>query len=406
MYLANRFKIAISLLVIQGAAYAGLDNNQDSASSQQNTPTHVPQVCSSLEQFSFDADYIYWKIQNPNVPVILAASGSSFSALVNSNTRTTVLGNESFNIGWRSGARVAAQYRFCTDKVYGIQANYFILPKSSTSASRSLDGSLSGVYVGMPFVDVSNTINPPVIEYAFPGQFGGTLNLSINNTMQGGEINGVFDLICSESGYFDFLLGVRYLYFQESLLFSTNLPNVPPLPGDVWTTSDQFNARNNFYGANLGFQGSWIWNSFFIKGTAKLALGGIQQKAVMQGLFRTNDFTNFITVQHFNQGNLILSSNTGKFAKTRFSVIPEVNLDLGWEVTDNFSIKVGYNVLYIAKVLRSGQQISDEINGSASYVIQNTGLPLNVIGPADPQPNMNTKGMWVQGLNAGINLSF
>ena len=58
-----------------------------------------------------------------------------------------------------------------------------------------------------------------------------------------------------------------------------------------------------------------------------------------------------------NGGLLAAGPNLGRFSDDRFSVVPEVQLNLGYWLTPNLKAFVGYNALYWSNVVRPGDQI-------------------------------------------------
>jgi hypothetical protein len=50
-------------------------------------------------------------------------------------------------------------------------------------------------------------------------------------------------------------------------------------------------------------------------------------------------------------------ATSAAFERDRFSVIPEVGINLGYQITDGLKIFVGYNFLYWSNVVRAADQI-------------------------------------------------
>ena len=62
--------------------------------------------------------------------------------------------------------------------------------------------------------------------------------------------------------------GFKYLRLRETLLFTTDSPNLsPPFAADVYHTTDQFDVTNNFFGAQLGARARADWGSL-VRSTA------------------------------------------------------------------------------------------------------------------------------------------
>ena len=88
-------------------------------------------------------------------------------------------------------------------------------------------------------------------------------------------------------------------------------------------------------------------------------------------------------------GLLAAGPNLGEFTKDRFSVVPEVTLNLGYMVTPNFRTYVGYNFLYWTNVIRPGQQIDRVVdltnvpNGPAGVLPSGLNRPLPTFTQTD-----------------------
>jgi hypothetical protein len=60
-------------------------------------------------------------------------------------------------------------------------------------------------------------------------------------------------------------------------------------------------------------------------------------------------------------GLLALSSNSGNLSQTRFSVVPELALKADYQVTPQWRIIAGYDLLYWTEVQRAGGLIERPI---------------------------------------------
>ena len=62
-------------------------------------------------------------------------------------------------------------------------------------------------------------------------------------------------------------------------------------------------------------------------------------------------------VQNFTGGLLALPSNIGHFTNNAFSVVPEIGVNLGYQILPRLRGFVGYNMLYWSNVIRPGTSI-------------------------------------------------
>jgi hypothetical protein len=212
---------------------------------------------------------------------------------------------------------------------------------------------------------------------------------------------------CDNNLKVNLLAGFRWWNFDESLSFNTSSPYVN-YPDNIWITKDKFNCENNFYGAQVGIDLDYFCNCFFFNLKGKLALGANCAKSGIHGKFCTNDFAGSpfdATPECFEGGYFALPTNIGKHTKRHFAVIPEINANIGYQITECLRVKVGYTFLWVSKVLRPGKQIDRRIDPSQSAAI--TGSPMINLSSEDfPKSCPRTNSIWAQGVSVGVDFSF
>jgi hypothetical protein len=102
-------------------------------------------------------------------------------------------------------------------------------------------------------------------------------------------------------------------------------------------------------------------------------------------------------------GILALPTNIGHQSKDDFSVIPEAEIRLGYQVTKHLSAFVGYNFMYWSSVVRPGEQINRNLTPTIipSFFEFTPGAPAT-----QPAPLFKTTDFWAQGINFGMELRF
>src|SRR5262249_12536514 len=169
--------------------------------------------------------------------------------------------------------------------------------------------------------------------------------------------------------------------------------------GDAIALVDQFKTVNNFYGGQLGLSGEIRWGRFYVDMRGLVAIGVTHQRAGINGM--TPFFQpagNLVFTQH--GGILALPTNIGGHTRTVFSVVPEVGLNVGYQLTDNLRIYVGYTVIVWTNVARPGQQIDRTINSNQLPTVAGPGSLGG--GPARPAFSFHETTFWAQGLNLGL----
>jgi hypothetical protein len=110
-------------------------------------------------------------------------------------------------------------------------------------------------------------------------------------------------------------------------------------------------------------------------------------------------------------GLLALSSNIGHFSRDRFSVVPELGLTVGYNITCHMRVFVGYNFLYMSNVLRPGDQIDPILDArkipnfvklAPTSAAATSTLPISV----HPTVPFNEANFWAQGVNCGLEFHY
>lgn len=223
--------------------------------------------------------------------------------------------------------------------------------------------------------------------------------------MQGAELNVMTTRPFDYHSRFKFLVGFRYWNFDDHLTFYTNSPNIPGQQANVFFTQDTFHTENNFYGGQIGAQFDYDYCSFFFNVKGKVALGAICQETVINGELVTNNFDGFGASQTFKGGYFALPTNIGHHKKKQISVIPEVNVNIGYQFADCVRFQVGYTFLYVTNVLRATKQIDRSINPSQSQAISDKANAV-LVGIPRPKARLRSDSLWTQGVSAGFEFQF
>ncbi len=215
--------------------------------------------------------------------------------------------------------------------------------------------------------------------------------------------------VCGDRRFVDFLVGFRWYGLQEQLQIFEDLEvNVTdteiPLPDDFppngtrSTVLDRFSTTNDFTGGEIGFDWGIERNRWSLNLLSKLGIGNNRQKVSIYGETTLTPVDDDPPPPQAG-GLLAQVSNIGSYERDSFSVIPELNVNLGYKCTPNLKFLVGYTLIYWTDVVRPGDQIDREINGT---LVPRFGEDPNaVIPPFRPQFVFNETNVLIQGLNLG-----
>src|SRR5262249_34478142 len=186
------------------------------------------------------------------------------------------------------------------------------------------------------------------------------------------------------------LAGYRYLHVSDDLSIAsqTTITGGVVIPaGTAFAVNDSFRAHSDFHGVDLGVAGQWQRDRWTFEWRGKVALGGNINSSSVNG---TSSITVGGVTTNSVGGLLALSSNIGNSSQTRFAVVPELSLKVGYQVAPQWRVFAGYDVLYWSDVQRAGGLIDTTVN--AGLVPPGGGG-----GPQRPMPVFNTAALWAQG---------
>ena len=130
---------------------------------------------------------------------------------------------------------------------------------------------------------------------------------------------------------------------------------------------------------------------------AKVAFGNMNQEARISGSSTT---TIPGAGADTSQGGLLaLPSNIGRFDQDEFAIVPELNVSVRYNVSNNFQVLLGYSFIYWSEVALSGDLIDLNVNP--------TQIGGDLVGEAAPsQPALKSDGFWYSGLSVGGAIRF
>ncbi len=343
------------------------------------------------------AEYLLWWTKDSPAPVPLVTDG-----VLGAGGRT-LLGGDDIDLGHRNGARFTLGYWLTGDRAWGVEASGFFLSSATERRSVSSSGAAGTRDLFVPFLDPTLP-GENVTNLSLAGEYSGTATERLRSGLWGVELNGVKPLGAPGPVRLELLGGFRYLRLTEDYSFRTSSPDLPPGPVTVFTTRDDFDAGNSFYGVQVGARGRYDLGPFTADAGLKLALGVMRETMDIAGSLTTNQFT-APTVVTFAGGYFAQRTNIGSYGRNVFAVVPEASLNVGYRLTSWASIVAGYTFLYASNVARPGEQIDRTVNPTQSPSFGGP-LPTNLAGAARPRFRFEGSDFWAQGLSLGVAFQF
>ncbi|MHB8954658.1 MAG: BBP7 family outer membrane beta-barrel protein [Pirellulaceae bacterium] len=349
-------------------------------------------------------DMLIWWVKGNNVPALVTESPNGTlrenAGVLGEPTTEVVFGDTGIDDNYRLGFRLTAGYWLDDCQINGLEVTWFSLGDGPNSGNfyDAASGDATSVIVARPFYNaVLDQQDAQLV--AFPEIIGGDVQSQTNSELHSLALLLRHNLDRDRARRLDLVGGYRYLRFRESLtirehLVSLDAGGVVPV-GTTFDLVDSFGAENDFHGGEIGLSSVWTRGSWDFDVLTKLALGNMHQKVAVGG--RT-----VITVPTqeplVGQGGLLaLPTNMGTHSWNEFAMIPELNMNLRYRYSECLSLTMGYSLLWVTEVARTGDQIDVAVN--------TTQLPVNggaLVGPERPATIADSTDMWAQGLNLGV----
>ncbi len=286
-----------------------------------------------------------------------------------------------------SGLRFTLGFWINDEHTLGLEGGGFFLGSRSNDFAAGGNGAGDSPTIGRPFFN-ANTGREDAELVASPNLLAGTVAVHSSSRLAGGDIDGIFNIDCCCCNRLDAICGFRYVQLNDGLGVGENLaiaPNVPGAGGTTFAIQDQFDTVNRFYGGQIGLRDEVRRGRFFVDVSGTVALGAVQEVVDVGGATVITPPGGAAVVR--DGGLLALPTNIGRHTQSRFAVLPEVGLNVGYQLTDGIRVYTGYNFLYLSNVVRPGDQIDRVLNPTQVPVSGGTGA---LVGAPD-RPLISTK---------------
>jgi hypothetical protein len=379
------------------------------------------------ENFWFRGSYLLWWVKPAPLEAPLVTTGSTGGGALGRDT-TVLFGNSKFDYGSFNGFQLESGLWLDHCHIWGLEAGGFLLERKETSTSFSSNAAGSPLLARPATNTITNvpfgftiTNVPFGFLVAFPNAFAGSITISSSSRLWGANADFIRNLAAMPNFRADLLFGFRYLDLDEDLtisqvttalaegvlFFPTVLPDgtvvsTPLGPGSTVSILDRFHTRNRIYGGQIGGRVEYHLGSYFVNLATKVALGPNQQSLDISGLTAATTPGGVTTTTP--SGFLALAgTNAGRQSTNWFVIVPEVNLQVGAQLSSRLLAYVGYDFLYINTVVRPGNEVNTNVN--PTFVPTSFKFPLPT-GLPQPRVLFRHEDFWAHGLQLGLELRF
>lgn len=360
----------------------------------------------------FDAEFLLWNIQRIGLPAttgqpvvgVLGFSNGGFVPVF-ADVTSDLPGGDSRLGGEHLGSRMTLGFWMGGESHFAMEVSAFVLDRRNSNILASTGAQGISPDVG----GVTATVGGEEATF-FITSASSSVEGSLSNKMYGFEVNGKCGRYTIGNFCLGTLAGVRTIYFREDLETRTDVSATfvgggegGPVPDGVLTMSavDSFQCANRWYGYQVGGTFEWCCGPCFLNGFAKVGLGGVYQTVDYFGsLSSVAAGGPSLTAAG---GSLAGAESVGHHSRTRIAGIAEGSLSIGYKLTDNIRTYLGYDYLYVMRMVRPTNQSALATN-ETNITVSTTTVDLPPV--STPVFRFNDRDMWVQGVHFGLELRY
>ncbi|MCI0683306.1 MAG: BBP7 family outer membrane beta-barrel protein [Gemmataceae bacterium] len=266
-----------------------------------------------------------------------------------------------------------------------------------------------------PFIDAGTgapdslpvAIDPPALD---PRE--GLTEIEAASRMFGFEVNFRRELCRTSCGHLDLLFGYRQFHLDEAIAVRDRvIYDTAPIPLSDATVIgvDEFGTHNRIFAGQIGLDGEVNWRRLYVGAWGKFAVGGNDEVINVSGWTVVQPTPGRLPPPPQTNGKSFAgsvytqASNIGSFSDSQLTVLPEVGVNVGYKITDNWRLGAGYNFLYINNVVRPGDAIDTTISRTQIPQLQ----PLAPApGPRPAPPSFIESAYWAHGLTVHMEIRY
>ncbi len=407
------------------------------------------------------AEYLLWRLEGMNTPPLVL----QFNDIVGGVAQgpfTTLYGGNRVLEDERHGARITFGLWLDDYGQWGVEGEYLALGDlDETFSAGTLDGTVPAVgsFIGRPFFNTGVIVGPPAsnpgaaVQDVDTSAIDGTVTVGLTSEFRSAGFRLRHNLCCRPScetccgdgvccgagvgcgsgvgpgvipfaplnrlctllrqgtRHTDILYGFRWVGLDEGLVVVEDLQDrVPPVAQiDVL---DIFATQNDFFGGEIGYETDWKYRRWSLNFLSKVAIGSTRQRVAIAGQTLRNgtelnppDNTGGLLAQRTVLADDTVVGNIGSYERDEFSMIPEIGLTLGYNLTRRLKLTGGYTLLYWSNVVRPGDQIDIDVN--ANMIPRDGGPAAGSVVPGDhPRFTFRQTDLWAHGLNLGAEMTW
>jgi Putative beta barrel porin-7 (BBP7) len=326
-----------------------------------------------------EAEYLRGITKRAPLGVPLATTSTAPNNSTNTGaigqTNTVVLfGNQGIDLQYPEGMRFTLGVSPTRDWLIPAEVVYTYLHQRTNAFSQESDATGSPLLARPIF---SNGSEQSILSSS-PGLYTGGINVDSSLQLWGFQGVGVVrtELQCGDDccGWAIGLpIGFRYLNLNELINVTSTADSLANGvvtfqgqrfvgAGNQTAVTDIFKGNNEFRGGEVGVRFETRMNGFSLMLEPRISIGSTDQVATITGMSTLTTASG--ATQTAPSGILAVASNSGRFARNRFTYLPEGTAHLAWQCFPWMRIQAGYNITYWPNVERPGNEINRAVSAT------------------------------------------
>lgn len=313
-------------------------------------------------------------------PVDNPQTGSPFAGELSSPDVEVVYDESEAMYPFQAGLQAEVGGWFGPDQAWGFELNGLWVPEARLG--ERFGSGADNRFLSVPFFNTETGIEQAIVigsNLAFGNEqpSAGLVDIESSREFHGVGANVKKTKYQRDDFRLDASLGFRWFHIGED--FSINyrsdpIPNTQfaqrgnlgsylfaggnvPGAGSVVTAEDLVEARNDFYGLDIGVDATFApCDCMELKVSPSIALGANVQYLDTSGWGRAVDPNGFAWETH--AGVFARPGVTGSRTRTEFAVVPEIGIDLLFRLYEGLRLRIGYDFMYVNNIVSAGDQLT------------------------------------------------
>ena len=350
-----------------------------------------------LGGYWINAEYLLWWAEGQALPPLLTTSPPASSGVLGAPGTTVLFGGGVEDNEPLSGGRIDFGMWLDPSESIGAGARFYGVGGDTADFSGDFN---EFPVLARPFFNVQTGLEDAVLV-ASPGEFEGSADAALDVDTVGADSYLRLLMTQGPVGRLDFLAGYQFSRIDNNLSISSLATSIDPgaaVPvGTTFNVIDVFDTENEFHGGQVGFLATVDRRCWTLSTLAKIGLGNMHQTVRIDGS-TTIDIPAVSTTTTAG-GLLTQPTNIGLYERDELAWVPELNVTLGYRLSECLDVTVGYSMIYWTTTTIAADAVDRAVNPT-----QFGGAP--IIGAARPAFTFTDTDYWLQGISFGLSGKF